>query len=215
MFQLVKFSFKSLVLPLVAIAVAIGMVVFTTVTPARADDSFGAGAGAGVGDSVVQLDQALESGGVEVAGLDGQARTLEKVPGAYGDALQFEFAEGDNVSLSPDKKSLTISNAAGQVLLAFDSPELRSPGDPEVVVDSEILIEDGLIQVVPSGSSFVEGVEARASCFASWLGSLVVSVGSGVLVCLPLGLANVAAGIACTVAMGVGSASLDYDKACR
>lgn len=208
MFRSMRIDLKMTTLALVAFLAAVAMVMFATVTPARADDS------TGLGGETVELDQALESGGLEITGSDGQTRALEKVPGAYGDALQFEFAKDDSVVLSQDKKSLTISNAAGQVLLAFDSPELRSADNPAVVVESVISVEDGLVQVVPADELFAGEQASRASCFASWLGSLVVSVGSGILVCLPLGLANVAAGIACTVAMGVGSASLDYDKAC-
>lgn len=143
---------------------------------------------------------------------DGTVRTFEVVDSYSGNSLMFDLMPGDAIEVSPDGQYAAWLSADGSEILTFDSPVLQADDGPGTL-PGEFLVIDNTLQIVPENSGDVS-LNEHKTCFESWLASFVVGTSGSLLVCLPLGIANPIAGVACTVAMGATTAALDYSKSC-
>ncbi|TFD85544.1 hypothetical protein E3T61_17290 [Cryobacterium lactosi] len=145
---------------------------------------------------------------------DSRERSYEPEAGFVAGGLAFDVAEGDQFVADSTGQSATLTNAEGEIVLSFGVPELTSEDGLESL-PAKFSVIDNVLQVLPlEVDAGRMTLNQNNSCFESWLASFVVGTSGSLLVCLPLGLANVVAGIACTVVLNAGASALDYSKSC-
>lgn len=180
----------------VSLMTFIGILVLTPSTANAAETQVSDPESAIVKKSVLGSD-------TQVKGTDNIIREIRPEHENMNPTFTIDFASGDVMAVTQQGNVFEWKDSQGNLIFHIDSPKLPSGRQAtlEWNADTRQLV------IVPK-----LGLMPR--CAKSRLGSIAANIGWGIGVCMPLGLANVAAGAVCTIGQSIAAEYIPWHNVC-
>ena len=160
-----------------------------------------AAAYADTGNSALPPQESAQQAIVQHTSSADNLRSIDAVGFEGGAAVsKINIIDGDTLSLSTDKKTVTWTSKSGDLVAVLDA----TSGGTTPLNSFEL-----------SGNTIkVFGIAQRSACGKSYAGAATFGVAWELGVCTPLGVAFVPAGIACGVGTALVSPLIPWDNVC-